>query len=479
MLCSRIKKFESIVDAVDLESPLTASHLLVAACVEGYSIYSVLRSWLKKEKNMLLSYGCSRLQPITPLWTNLQSATRNLAEGTGRVFYVAYQQTEGVFTQIHIEKKLRDTAESARNDIEQALEEEWSVLQRIVRYSQRECNYVVDLKKDSLHKEVYPMLDFLKCLLAESQKISAEIDAFLVKPTAGMIEELLASKFNDARQGWLESRVKRGFDYDRREFLKFVAEGSRESMELELEFLRERESGLSSDNEYCEIWRALRLNYDNVADEYDLRRAANDLHRMEWADDIEKECNYLYFIAEDALLYSYIFSEIKRLKEEQEKNDEPKVKNDIKSADVVDLSKDDVKKDLQNGNRGRKAESLFDNPKTQSEYAELFSDFLNSRKKTNVKVDTKMDNYINKAFVAFYLICRAKGLVEKTVNGHASYRFLLNDCRLEFECGEKTYGGFIRTYVNEVTKRDTKVNEKYAEKILTIRAKIEDFMKNI
>lgn len=481
LLKDRVEKLGDILSAVNFDSPVVASHLLVGACVEMSRIGGVLNglkhpSYLHK----LLVLGYSYANPIEKSLARVKQELER-CEVLSHEYYHAFSRMREYGRPVY-DEGIKERSAYAKCSIDPLLDDDRACWERMALLVEN-ASYgnspscvspLPDLHP--YHEYVWEIIDAMnraiKIIIASAQ----QIDAFLVKPTAGMIEELLASKFNDARQGWLESRVKRDFDYDRRECLKFVAEGSRESMELELEFLRDRESGLSSDNEYCEIWRALRLNYDNVADEYDLRRAANDLHRMAWADDLEKECNDLYFIAEDALLYSYIFSGIKRLKEELGKNDEPKVKNDIKSADVVDLSKDDVKKDFQNGNRGRKAESLFDNPKTQSEYAELFSGFLTSRK-TYAKVDTKKDNYINKAFVALYRICVKNNLVGKSLNGRACYRFLVDDCKYQVCSNEKTYGTFIKQYAEKVISRDN-VSKKYIEDISLIETKMENFMKN-
>lgn len=82
-----------------------------------------------------------------------------------------------------------------------------------------------------------------------------------------------------------------------------------------MEFLKSSLKDLSSEYDYNEVWKTLRLNYNNVTDEYDFRGVANDLHRMGWKKVVE-EYGDLYYVAEDAVMYSYIFSGIKRLKEE-------------------------------------------------------------------------------------------------------------------------------------------------------------------
>lgn len=481
-LSLHIERLGKIVSAVYMLSPIEASHLLVAACMETCKLNEELDFYGAYDKTInILIEGFRHDKPILDENMEIIAKQIEILKNGAKQYYNAYSIERESGRSIYDEDK-KTISKISRDSLESWMKREKECLTFIesitTHLSFKESPSCITPFPDvnSYHEYMWEMVCVLEKMIRDCMSKSRRIDELVSSPVPEMVSCYLRWKYQVFEEEvWPDSECKIKFD----SAWKDNNSPSRNYNE-KLAFLEEEKGKyLSSPNKKHAtiLWEILHINY-NMDDGTCDFETAGDTIIGHWEKIRDAELKYVDEYAEKLIMASYIEGKIKRLKEEQEKNDEPKVKNDIKSADVVDLSKDDVKKDFQNGNRGRKAESLFDNPKTQSEYAELFSGFLTSRK-TYAKVDTKKDNYINKAFVAFYLTCCAKGLVGKSVNGHACYRFLLNDCRLESGCDEKTYGGFIRTYVNEVTKRDTKVNEKYAEKILTIRAKIEDFMKNI
>ncbi len=95
---------------------------------------------------------------------------------------------------------------------------------------------------------------------------------------------------------------------------------------------------------------------------------------------------------------------------------------------------------------GRKVENLFltNNPQ---EIVDLFVKFLKKHNSFSKVIDTRKNNYINRAFVTFYRIWLDKNMVFLPPNGNACYRFLKDDCGLNMVSEMKTYATFIRNMI--------------------------------
>ena len=96
--------------------------------------------------------------------------------------------------------------------------------------------------------------------------------------------------------------------------------------------------------------------------------------------------------------------------------------------------------------RGRSAEPLF--AEGEHEQAMLFAEFLRDHRRF-VEVNTSKDNYVNKAFVAFYEQWQKARLVPAQPNGNSCYRFLKDCCGLTMKPEMNTYANFIRQYITE------------------------------
>lgn len=95
---------------------------------------------------------------------------------------------------------------------------------------------------------------------------------------------------------------------------------------------------------------------------------------------------------------------------------------------------------------GRKVENLFLTNNTQ-DMVDLFVKFLKKHNSFSKLIDTRKNNYINRAFVTFYRIWLDKNMVFLPPNGNACYRFLKDDCGLNMVSEMKTYATFIRNMI--------------------------------
>ena len=93
--------------------------------------------------------------------------------------------------------------------------------------------------------------------------------------------------------------------------------------------------------------------------------------------------------------------------------------------------------------------SLFKDGEQNEKEAERFVKFLKKEGLESVKVDAKVDNSVNRAFVAYYHYWRKKGVFPVQPNAAACFRFLKNNCNRTFEVVDKTYITFIRNMIRE------------------------------
>lgn len=100
---------------------------------------------------------------------------------------------------------------------------------------------------------------------------------------------------------------------------------------------------------------------------------------------------------------------------------------------------------------GRKPEPLFSDKNTNTQkQANIFVCFLKKHNQSNKEIDTSVNNYINRAFAAFYRKWMKDNIVSKNPNGNACYRFLKEECELAFKVDDmKTYGNFIRNVITD------------------------------
>ena len=109
--------------------------------------------------------------------------------------------------------------------------------------------------------------------------------------------------------------------------------------------------------------------------------------------------------------------------------------------------------------RGRKKEWLFmdsagrkNSQLTKAKAGELL-EYLADYGAEKAKVECRKDNVPCLTFLAFYHVWAEQGLVERTMNGGAAYRFLKEDCRLTVEHTEKTLSSFLKAHYDRVDQK--------------------------
>jgi hypothetical protein len=132
-------------------------------------------------------------------------------------------------------------------------------------------------------------------------------------------------------------------------------------------------------------------------------------------------------------------------------NDEMEEKQPDGGLTVSESQEETVTVDKKKRGGGRKVTPLFMNGEQEKDesmtakMAELFTGFLKEHHSASSGImETKKDNYVAKAFVAFYCRWAKDGRVERTVNGQACYRFLNGDCHLDCATTGKAYGDWIK-----------------------------------
>ena len=117
--------------------------------------------------------------------------------------------------------------------------------------------------------------------------------------------------------------------------------------------------------------------------------------------------------------------------------------------------------------RIREVNPLFDDEKLQQHRTFLFVAFLKKHKRSSGKLNCKKDDYINRAFVAFYRKWALKDGRKSLPNGSACFRFLKDSCKLEVDVEMKGDGDFIRKKISD---------EKFDLKGVDLE--VEDFLRN-
>ena len=107
--------------------------------------------------------------------------------------------------------------------------------------------------------------------------------------------------------------------------------------------------------------------------------------------------------------------------------------------------------------RGRRKQHLFmkgdiKDEETTARMAALFTGYLKSHHcESGRRMETRNENYVAKAFVAFYDYWKSEGCVDSTLNGRACYRFLTEDCHLECDTTDKNYADWIKKRIETAT----------------------------
>jgi hypothetical protein len=122
--------------------------------------------------------------------------------------------------------------------------------------------------------------------------------------------------------------------------------------------------------------------------------------------------------------------------------------------DVIPTSSEEEEVKPASG-RGRRKQHLFmkgdiKDEETTARMAALFTGYLKSHHcESGRRMETRNENYIAKAFVAFYDYWKSEGCVDSFVNGGACYRFLNIDCALPCVVTERAYQNWIKGRVEQ------------------------------
>ena len=209
---------------------------------------------------------------------------------------------------------------------------------------------------------------------------------------------------------------------------------------------------------YYELHKLLSTDFCIINTGHENRVRARELSKNigeEYVDYKNKEeAEMKYFFLMKIIKYEgtrYVFANKKKIAKHIFTNRKALSENDIKSffrfkimCELVyaDLDAMKPKEKKKTGKAGRKPDSIFtdDSENNRKKIASEFIAFLKKHNKTGDKrFNSASDNYINIAFYAFFEYWKNTGIVDKTTNGRACYRFLTNDCGIEATVSESTY----------------------------------------
>lgn len=323
LLKDRVEKIGNILSAVNFDSPVVASHLLVAACVEGYRVYGELYNLCRKGKSMILTLGYRVSEPLEPCVRELADMLEKMIkDDCALVYFIAYQSN--VLEKTSSFEFLLKDVEEAQKDVECALEDEKRVLKNIYRFCLDQSRCPLKIDHVSHYKSIYPMMDFLRSLMNELKKCAAKIDASASSPTAEMVACWMKNSFEAFKEKGLEaSFLKKCFESDRRKV--------RLRNKSELEFLEKELDGyLNADGDSL-LGAALFRNYDMETGECDFMKTAWEV-LPHWDCVNDESTTDLEDYAENLMMAAYVRDEIARISGEQKAEDEPKVNKGAKGG---------------------------------------------------------------------------------------------------------------------------------------------------
>lgn len=443
LLKDRVEKLGDILSAVDFDSPVVASHLLVAACVEGYRVYGALYNLCRKGKSMILTLGYRVSEPLEPDVQKLADMLEKMVKDDSiLVYFKAYQSN--VLEKTSRFDFLLEDVEEAQKDIECALEDEKRVLKNIYRFCLDQSCCPLKIDHVSHYKSIYPMMDFLRSLMNELKKCAAKIDASVSSPTAEMVACWMKNSFKAFKEKGLEaSFLKKCFESDRRKV--------RLRNKSELEFLEKELDGyLNADGDSL-LGAALFRNYDMESGECDFMKTAWEV-LPDWDCVNDESTTDLEDYAENLMMAAYVRGEIARISGEQKAKDEATdfyIEDEGNINEVADLSKGDVisKSKRSKNNSGRSL--IFRTEEEQRKWAESFNEFLKKHKQFNEKGLTKeKDSYINRALAFFVDAWKKEGIYNTESYNNAPSGFLYYYCEIR-GIGLKTHGNACQQIIKD------------------------------
>ena len=115
---------------------------------------------------------------------------------------------------------------------------------------------------------------------------------------------------------------------------------------------------------------------------------------------------------------------------------------------------------------GRKEGKLFLDDNNKTKWKELFVRFLEEQNDSSTPffLEAKLNNFVSKAFVSFYIKWKDMGKIIETgiPNGSACFRFLRSDCDIENITPPKQYSDFIRNSIGS-GRIDVDIDHKVTE----------------
>lgn len=330
LLKGKIKKLECVVAAVDLESPLTASHLLVAACVEAKKLVGILTSLRLESSRCLLAWGYGCKVPVAGLFSDVSACVRRL-DNDSDVYYDAYQlprDIDGCYELVN-SAQVEDEIAEAKESVAQMIREERTVLGSLSKWDVDNRNNFFPGDVKSYHEDIYGMI----CLLADLVDVCMErakgVDADIANPSVEMVAYWMEDVFETFRKEKMgDSLIKKLFETERK---KASLKRHGRSKECELDFLEKELESFSKGCGDSLLEFALVRHYDEVTGECDFEEAARDvLPYWDSVKDEGSECLEDY--AENLMMIRYVRDEIARISGEQKAEDEPKVNKGAKGG---------------------------------------------------------------------------------------------------------------------------------------------------
>lgn len=332
LLKDRVEKLGDILSAVNFDSPVVASHLLVGACVEMSRIGGVLNG-LKYPPYLhkLLVLGYSYANPIEKSLARVKQEVER-CEVLSHEYYHAFSRMREYGRPVY-DEGIKERSAYAKCSIDPLLDDDracWKRMASLVENaSYGNSPSCVSPLSDlhPYHEYVWEIIDAMnrgiKIIIASAQ----QIDAFVAKPTAEMVAYWMENVFETFRdKRWKDSFVRKIFEAERKK-ARFKRHGR--NKESELDFLEKELESFSKGCSDSLLEDALVRHYDEMTGECNFEKAAQYvLPYWDSVKDESSECLEDY--VENLMMIRYVMDEIACISKKQEKGEKTIVSDGAK-----------------------------------------------------------------------------------------------------------------------------------------------------
>jgi len=434
-LSLHIERLGKIVSAVYMLSPIEASHLLVAACMETCKLNEELDFYGAYDKTInILIEGFRHDKPILDENMEIIAKQIEILKNGAKQYYNAYSIERESGRALYDEAK-KVISKNSRDILESWMKREKECLTFIgnitTNLSFKESPSCITPFPDvnSYHEYMWEMVCVLEKMIRDCMSKSRRIDELVSSPVPEMVSCYLRWKYQVFEEEvWPDSKCKIKFD----SAWKGNNSSSRNYNE-KLAFLEEEKGKyLSSPNEKYDpiLWEILNINYNTDDGTCDFE-TAGDTIIGHWEKIRDAELKYIDKYAEKLIMASYIEGKIKCLKEKQEKGEKTIVSDGAKpksgglkksfAGSVINGDADEVLVFLRNELEGKSTQkdvmmvfrAVMDAGLTRKPtFSEFKSDFGDLKVKLN---NSNFNKYLNPDYTfdgsAFAdLVSRAKGI---------------------------------------------------------------------